>query len=48
MGKTTRSKPASVVSNLILLPPDLLKANKEVAVSADIFFVNKVAFFMND
>ena len=45
MGKTTRSRPAPVVSDLILLPPDLLKAHKEVTLSADIFFVNKVAFF---
>ena len=45
MGKTTRDKPAPVVSDMILLPSDILKAHKEVTLSADIFFVNGVAFF---
>ena len=45
MGKRTKSKPIPVVSDLILLPPDVLKAHKEVTLFADIFFVDKVAFF---
>ena len=45
MGKTTRSRPAPVVSDVILLPPDILKAHKNVVLSADIFFVNGIAFF---
>ena len=45
MGKTTRSRPAPVVSDIILLPPDILKAHKNVVLSADIFFVNGIAFF---
>lgn len=38
MGKTTRSRPALVVSDVILLPPDILKAHKNVVLSADICF----------
>ena len=45
MGKTTRNRPSPVVSDVILLPPDILEAHKEVTLSADIFFVNGIAFF---
>ena len=45
MGKTTRSRPAPVVSDVILLPPDILKAHKNVVLSADIFSINGIAFF---
>ena len=44
MGKTRRSRPAPMVSN-VLLTPNILKAHKNVILSADIFFVNGIAFF---
>ena len=46
MGKTTRNRPAPVVSDVILLLPNILRAHKNVVLSADIFFVNGIAFFI--
>ena len=45
MEKTTRSRPALVISDVILLPPEILKAHKEITLSADIFFVDGLPFF---
>ena len=43
-GKTVRKKPESVVSDYVAVPKEIVEANKDVAIAADIFFVNKNAF----
>ena len=45
-GKTTRHKPLPVAMNLVKIPKELLKLHKEVFLMADIFFVNKIPFFL--
>jgi hypothetical protein len=44
-GKTVRRSPEQVVTNLIKVPKQILKANANVSLSADIFFVNTIPFF---
>ncbi len=41
-GKTTRSKPAPVARDYIKVPLELLNLHKEVYMTIDIFFVNKI------
>jgi hypothetical protein len=43
-GKTTRKKSIPVARNHIKVPAELLKLHKEVYLTADIFFVNKIPF----
>ena len=45
-GKTTRSRPAPVVTDQMMLPPDLMENHKTITLAADIFFVNKIPFFI--
>jgi hypothetical protein len=45
-GKTPRSKPAPVVSDFVKIPESILDMHKDVILLADIFFVNKIPFFM--
>lgn len=45
-GKTTRSKPSPVAADFIKIPPELLKIKKDVFLTADIFFVNKIPFLL--
>jgi hypothetical protein len=45
-GKTTRSKPAPVVADFIKVPKEILDLHKEITLSADIFFVNQIPFFL--
>ena len=45
-GKSTRSRPAPVLSDHIELPPDVLTAHNRITLGADIFFVNKIPFFI--
>ena len=45
-GKTTRCKPLPVARNLVKIPKELLKLHKEVFLMADIFFINKIPFFI--
>jgi hypothetical protein len=45
-GKTPRSKPTPVVSDFVKIPESILDMHKDVILSADIFFVNKIPFFM--
>ena len=45
-GKTTRCKPLPVATNLVKIPKELLKLHKEVFLMADIFFINKIPFFL--
>ena len=44
--KTTRSKPNTVARDSVKIPMDLLKLHKEVFLTLDIFFVNKIAFLL--
>ena len=43
-GKTTRSKPKQVVIDYMELPKIILKNNKNITLSIDIMFVNKIPF----
>jgi hypothetical protein len=45
-GKTTRSKTHPVARDYVKFPKELLKLHKEVFLTTDIFFVNKVPFFL--
>jgi hypothetical protein len=45
-GKTTRKKPIHVARDFVEVPKELLKLHKEVILMADIFFVNKIPFFL--
>jgi hypothetical protein len=45
-GKTTRSKTHPVVRDYVKIPKELLKIHKEVFLTTDIFFVNKIPFFL--
>jgi hypothetical protein len=45
-GKTTRSKPASVAKDYVKVPLELLNLHREVFLTVDIFFVNKIPFFL--
>jgi hypothetical protein len=43
-GKTTRSKTHPVARDYVKVPKELLKLHKEVFLTTDIFFVNKIPF----
>jgi hypothetical protein len=45
-GKTTRSKTHPVARDYVRVPKELLKLHKEVFLTTDILFVNKIPFFM--
>jgi hypothetical protein len=45
-GATTRSKSVPVKLDYIKVPKELLKLHREVFLTADIFFVNKIPFFL--
>jgi len=45
-GKTTRSAPSPVATDFVKVPKDLLKLHRDVFLSMDIFFVNKIPFFL--
>jgi hypothetical protein len=45
-GKTTRSKLIPVARDYAKVPMELMKLHKEVFVTTDIFFVNKIPFFL--
>jgi hypothetical protein len=45
-GKTTRSKTHPVARDYVKVPKELLKLDKEVFLTTDIFFVNKIPFFL--
>jgi hypothetical protein len=45
-GKTTRQTPLSVASDYVAVPPEIMSANKYVTLSGDLFFINKVPFFL--
>jgi hypothetical protein len=45
-GKTTRSKSIPVDRDYVKLPMELMKLHNEVFLTTDIFFVNKIPFFL--
>jgi hypothetical protein len=45
-GKTTRSKLIPVARDYVKVPMELMKLHKEVFLTTDIFFVNKIHFFL--
>jgi hypothetical protein len=45
-GKTTRSKMNPMAKDYVKVPAELLKLHKEVFLTTDIFFVNKIPFFL--
>ena len=45
-GKTTRSKPSPVARDFVKIPKEILALHKEVFLTSDIFFVNKIPFFL--
>ena len=45
-GKTTRRKPEVVKMYLIKVPKEIMKLHKDIYLTADIFFVNKIPFFL--
>ena len=45
-GKTTRSKPDTVARDNVKVPVEMLKLHKEAFLMADLFFVNKMPFFL--
>jgi hypothetical protein len=45
-GKITQSKTHPVARNYVKVPKELLKLHKEVFLTTDIFFLNKIPFFL--
>ena len=45
-GKTTQTKPDPVARDFVKVPVELLKLHKEVYITANLFFVNKIPFFL--
>jgi hypothetical protein len=45
-GKTTRSKSIPVARDYVKVPMELMKLHKEVFLTTDIFFINKIPFFL--
>jgi hypothetical protein len=45
-GKTTWTKPDLVARDFVKVPVELLNLHKEVYVTANLFFVNKIPFFL--
>jgi hypothetical protein len=45
-GKTTQKKPIHVARDFVKIPKELLKLHKEAFLAADVFFVNKIPFFL--
>jgi hypothetical protein len=44
-GKTARQAPNRVISGYVVVPPQIMSANKHVSLSGDLFFLNKAPFF---
>jgi hypothetical protein len=45
-GKTTWTKPDPVARDFVKVPMELLKLHKDVYITAELFFVNKIPFFL--
>jgi hypothetical protein len=46
-GKTTRNKPDPVLLDYIKIPKELLNAHKDVVITADVMFVQKIPFLIS-
>ena len=44
-GKTTRTKPYPVVTDYVTFPREIIKINKNITISGDILFFNKIKLF---
>jgi uncharacterized protein YodC (DUF2158 family) len=45
-GKNTRSKPAPVARDFVKVPVELMNLHRKVFLTVDIFFINKIPFFL--
>ena len=45
-GKTIRKKPILVSKDFIKIPRELFQVHKDIFLTADVFFVNKIPFFL--
>ena len=45
-GKTTRHKPEHVTTNMVEVPKEIRELHRIVTISFDIFFINKIPFFL--
>ena len=45
-GKTTRKKTIPMTEDIIQVPKELIKCHKDIIITADIFFVKKIPFFL--
>jgi hypothetical protein len=45
-GKTTRKKPIHVARDFVKVPKELLQLHQDVFITADLFFVNQIPFFL--
>jgi hypothetical protein len=45
-GKTTQMKPDRVARDFVKVPVELLKLHNKVYITEDLFFVNKIPFFL--
>ena len=46
-GKTTRTKPDPVAGNPLRVPKEFMKLHRDVYLTADVFFVNGIIFFIS-
>jgi len=46
-GKTVKEKPTPVTRDIVKVPREFMKLHNQVSLSIDIFFVNKIAFFLS-
>ena len=46
-GKSVRRKPTSVVTDYIEIPREILESRKELEVSTDVMFINKLLFLVS-
>src|SRR5210317_1873698 len=46
-GKTTKQKPISVVTDYISIPTEQLNVHKDVTITADVLFVQKILFLIS-
>ena len=46
-GNTTRNKPIHVAGYIVKVPKEIVKLHNEVFMTADIFFVNIIPFFIS-
>jgi hypothetical protein len=45
-GKTVRNRPEPVKTDIVSIPKEICELHKEVSLTIDIFFVNKIPFFL--